>query len=198
MGQPLGSSGQTRLGVLQAAASVGLALFPDSTQMGVWEYSYRMNGLLPYRVMVPVGPLPAQLGLITRRQQLQEITTILAPRPGVPAAMYESILAAFRSMTARYQPGHVNVVIVLGSGTNTAGGMPLSQLLASLRKAYDPRRPVEIITVSAGTDANVTALAQITAISHGASYTVQQPSDMAQVFFDALARRICTPNCAGG
>jgi hypothetical protein len=196
MSKHLGSSGQTRLQILQAAASVGLALFPDSTQMGVWEYSYRMNGALPYRVMVPVGPLPVQLGLITRRQQLQEITTTLSPRPGVPAAMYESILAAFRWMTANYQPGHVNALIVLGSGTNTAGGMTLSHLLASLRKDYDPRRPVEIITVSTGTD--MTALAEITAISHGASYSVEQPSDMAHVFFDALARRICTPNCAGG
>jgi Bacterial extracellular solute-binding protein len=197
MGKELGSSGQTRLGILQAAAGVGLALFPDSTQMGVWEYSYRMNGALPYRVLVPVGPLPVQLGLISRRQQLQEITTTLAPRPGAPAAMYESLLAAFRWMTANYQPGHVNVVIVLGSGTNTAGGMTLSQLLVRLRSAYDPRRPVEIIAVSAGTDADMTALQEITAISHGAAYSVEQPSDMARVFFDALARRICTPNCAG-
>ncbi len=198
MGKQLGTSGQTRLQILQAAASVGLALFPDSTQMGAWEYSYRRSGALPYRVLVPLGPLPAQLGLITRRQQLQEITTTLQPQPGAPAALYESLLAAFRWMTANYQPGHVNALIVLGSGTNTAGSMQLSQLLASLRRDYDPRRPVEIITVSAGTDADMTALQEITAISHGASYSVQQPSDMAHVFFDALARRICTPNCAGG
>jgi hypothetical protein len=195
MAKQLGTSGQTRMQILQGAAGVGLALFPDSTQMGVWEYSYQMNGASPYRVMVPVGPLPTQLGLITRRQQLQEITRTLQPRPGAPAAMYESVLAAFRWMTASYQPGHINVLIVLGSGTNTAGSMQLSQLLARLRKDYDPRRPVEIIAVAAGTDADLTALEEITAISHGAAYSVQQPSDMAKVFFDALARRICTPNC---
>ncbi|HKB31822.1 MAG TPA: substrate-binding domain-containing protein [Streptosporangiaceae bacterium] len=196
MTQPLGLSGQTRFEVLQAAAIVGLSLFPDSTQMGVWEYSYQMNGSLPYRMLVPVGPLPAQLGLITRRQQLLEVSNVLAAQPGAPAAMYESVLAAFRWMTANYQPGHVNAVIVLGSGTNTArGGMSLSQLLARLRADYDPRRPVEIIMVTAGTDADQAALREITAISHGASYTVEQPSDIANVFFDALARRICEPNC---
>jgi hypothetical protein len=197
MAKELGSSGQTRLQVLQSAAAVGLALFPDSTQMGVWEYSYRMNGALPYREMVPVGPLPAQLGLITRRQQLQEIAATLQPQPGASTAMYETILAAFRWMTANYQAGHNNVLIILGSGVNSAGSMTLSELLASLRKVYDPRRPVQIIAVSAGTDADITALQEIAAVSHGAAYSVQQPSDMTQVFFDAFARRICNPNCGG-
>jgi hypothetical protein len=34
------------------------------------------------------------------------------------------------------------------------------------------------------------ALEQITASSHGADYTVDQPSEMARAFFDAVARRI--------
>lgn len=199
MGQPLGTAGQTRLQVLQQAASLGLSLFPASTEIALWEYSYRMTGSAPYRVLVPMGPLPTQLGLITRRQQLQQITNTITPLPGAPAALYSSILAAFQWMTAHYQPGHVNAVVVLGSGTETApGDMPLSTLLASLRKAYNPRRPIEIIMVSAGSGANLAALQQITAISHGASYTVAQPSDIAHVFFDAFARRICSPNCPAG
>ncbi|MGE5291511.1 MAG: substrate-binding and VWA domain-containing protein [Micromonosporaceae bacterium] len=199
MGQPLGTAGQTRLGVLQQAARLGLSLFPDSTEMGVWVYSYRMDGALPYQVMVPVGPLPAQLGLITRRQQLEQFTSTILPRPKALADEYGSILAAFRWMTAHYQPGHVNAVIVLGSGTQTAPHtMSLSEMLSTLRKDYDPRRPVEIITVTAGNQGDMTALQEITAISHGASYTVAQPSDIAQVFFDAIARRICVPNCPTG
>jgi Bacterial extracellular solute-binding protein len=196
MRQPLGSAGQTRLEVLQAAARLGLSLFPDSTEMGDWIYSYRMDGRLPYQVMVPVGPLPAQLGLITRRQQLEQISATIFPRPGAAADEYGSILAAFNWMTAHYESGHVNAVIVLGSGTQTAPhGMSLSQTLGKLRKAYDPRRPVEIITVTAGNDGDMAALQKITAITHGAAYTVAQPSDIAHVFFDAIARRICVPNC---
>ncbi|HUK67639.1 MAG TPA: hypothetical protein VLW50_02620 [Streptosporangiaceae bacterium] len=57
---------------------------------------------------------------------------------------------------------------------------------------------MEIVAVSAGTDAELGALRQITASAHGASCTVAQPSDMASVFFDAVARRICVPNCLGG
>jgi hypothetical protein len=197
MGEQLGATGETRLQVMQQAARIGLGLFPDSTQMGVWEYSYKMDGALPYKLLVPMGPLPAQLGLLNRRQQLQQVALNVRPRPGAPTATYASILAAFRWMTAHYQPGHVNILIVLGSGAETApDSLPLSQMLTSLRKAADPRRPVEILTVSAGADANVAALQQITAIGHGQSYVVEQPSDMARVFFDAVARRLCQPNCA--
>jgi Bacterial extracellular solute-binding protein len=195
---PLAPGAPTRLQVLSEAASLGLSLFPDSTEMGIWEYSTRMNGALPYREMVPMGPLPAQLGLLTRRQQLQQIANTIRPKSGAAAAMHTSILAAFREMTALYQPGHVNALIVLGSGTETdSHDISLGQLLASLRKAYDPQRPVEIITVTAGTDGELGALQQVTAITHGASYTVAQPSDIATVFFDAIARRICVPNCLG-
>lgn len=196
MAQPLVAGGDTRLHVLQQAASLGLSLFPDSTEMGAWEYSYRMSGALPYRSLVPLGALPQQLGLLTRRQQLQQYTRDLTARAGAPAAMYSTVLDAFSWMTAHYRPGHVNALIVLGSGTETAPhDISLHTMLASLRKAYDPRRPVEIIMVSAGADADQAVLKQITAITHGQAYVVEQPSDIAHVFFDAVARRICIPNC---
>ena len=195
-GGPLGSAGDTEMSVLQKAASLGLGLFPDSTDMAAWEYSDRMDGSKPYKVMVPMGPLPEQLGLINRRQQLQQLTQTLVPRPGAPAAMFSSILAAFRWMTANYVPDHVNAVIVIGSGTETASDdISLSTLVTGLRKSYNPQRPVEIIAVSAGTGADQTALKQITTITSGAAFVVQQPADIDKVFFDSVGRRICQPNC---
>jgi hypothetical protein len=196
---PRAPGAPTRLQVLRQAASLGLSLFPDSTEMGIWEYSSHMNGSLPYREMVPMGPLPAQLGLLSRRQQLQQIANTVQPKAGAGAAMYVSILAAFREMTALYEPGRVNALILLGSGTDTdQRDISLGQLLTSLRAGYNPQRPVEIIAVTAGTDGELAALRQIAAITHGAFYTVAQPSDIASVFFDAIARRICHPNCLGG
>ena len=197
--QPLAFGDPTRLQVLTQAASLGLSLFPDSTEMGLWEYASHMQGALPYREMVPIGPLPARLGLLTRRQQLQQIAETLRPKAGAAAAMYASILAAFHEMTALYRADHVNALIILGSGTDTdRHDISLGQLLNGLRRAYNPQRPVEIIAVSAGTDGELGALRQITAITHGASYTVAQPADISTVFFDAIARRICVPNCLGG
>ena len=194
--QLFGTAGLTRADVLRQAAVLGLGLFPDSTEMAAWEYAYRLNGSLPYQVLVPMGPLPEQLGLITRREQLLQYTRTLQPRPGAPAALYSAVLAGFQWMTAHYQAGHVNALIVLGSGVETAPhDMSFNDLIASLHKDYDPRRPVEIIMVSVGGDENEAQLEQLTAITHGQAYVVAQPSDILSVFFDAIARRICVPNC---
>jgi Bacterial extracellular solute-binding protein len=194
--QLFGPDGQTRADVLKQAASLGLTLFPDSTEMAAWEYADRLTGSLPYRILVPMGPLPQQVGLITRREQLLQYTRTLQPIHGARAALYSAVLAGFRWMTAHYQAGHVNALIVLGSGAETARhDMSFSDLIASLHKDYDPQRPVEIIMVSVGGDENEAQLDQLTAITHGQAYVVAQPSDILRVFYDAIARRICEPNC---
>jgi hypothetical protein len=81
---PLAPGAATRLQVLSQAASLGLSLFPDSTEMGIWEYPAHINGALPYRETVPLGPLPEQLGLLTRRQQLEQIANTIRPKAGPP------------------------------------------------------------------------------------------------------------------
>jgi hypothetical protein len=99
-------------------------------------------------------------------------------------------------MTANYVPDRVNALVVLGSGaSNARDDIPLSQLAAQLRNAYNPQHPVEIITVSAGRTADMPALNEITSITKGASFVVQQPSDIDKVFLDSVGLRICKPNC---
>jgi hypothetical protein len=195
-GRQIGSGSMTQMSMLEQAAGLGLELFPDSTQMGAWAYSDHMDGAKPYKVEIPMGPLPQQLGLISRRQQLQQLTKTLVPVPAAPAAMYSSVLAAFRWMTSNYVHDDVNALIVLGSGTESApDDISLSQLLTGLRRSYDPHRPVEILAVSAGNTADLTALNEITAITKGASFVVRQPSDIDTAFFESIGRRICDPNC---
>ena len=187
---------QTAMELLQKAASLGLGLFPDNTQMGAWEYADHLDGSKPYKVMVPMGGLTDQLGLINRRQQLQQLAQTIKPYLGSKAALYSSILAGFDWMTANYVPDRVNALIVLGSGqSNASDDISLSQLAAQLRKAYNPQRPVEIIAVSAGATADTAALDEIVSITKGASFIVRKPSDIDKVFLDSVGLRICKPNC---
>jgi Ca-activated chloride channel homolog len=187
---------QTAMQLLQKAASLGLGLFPDNTQMGAWEYADRMSGSNPYKVMVPMGGLTEQLGLINRRQQLQQLAQTIKPDNGSPAALYSSILSGFNWMTANYVPDRVNALIVLGSGASNAhDDISLSKLTAQLRKEYNPQRPVEVIAVSAGSTADTAAMNEIATITKGASFTVSKPSDIDKVFLDSVGLRICKPNC---
>jgi len=122
MGTSSGLPGLTLEQELTRTAGVGLALFPDSTQMGLWEFADNLDGTLPYRQLVPVGPLPGELGLISRRQQIMQIDMSAQPRPSTTAALDQSILAAYTQMVHTYQPNFTNAVIVLTAGVDNAPG----------------------------------------------------------------------------
>ena len=99
MATPVSPTGTTLEQVLIQAASLGLSHFPDSTQMGIWAFASHLDGSLPYKQLVPVGPLPAPLGLITRRQQI-----IQATEQGKPVAR-----RARRAV--QLDPGRVQVLV---------------------------------------------------------------------------------------
>jgi len=198
MATPSGLPGVTLEQELTKTASLGLALFPDSTQMGLWEFADNVDGSLPYRQLVPVGPLPGALGLISRRQQIVQIDMSAQPRPNTPAALDRTILAAYTQMVHTYQPNYTNAVIVLTAGVDNApGDMPPATLASELRALYNPNRPVELIIVVLGSKGNFAAMQQIAAAGGGAAYPVTDPTQIGKVFFAAVSRRICqTSSCS--
>ncbi len=140
MDQPDGNGQQTLEGELTQTAARGLALFPDSTHMGLWEIGGSRSASQPYQQLVSIGPLPADYGVITRRAQLQQIIATLHPGDGA-LALNDAILAAYRNMTATYAPNYANAVLVLTSGVDSAhGDMPLSALLGQAPVAVQPRQ----------------------------------------------------------
>jgi Bacterial extracellular solute-binding protein/von Willebrand factor type A domain len=198
MGTPSGLPGVTLEQELTQTASLGLGLFPDSTQMGLWEFADHVSGSLPYRQLVPVGPLPEALGLISRRQQIEQFDTSAKPLASAPAALDQTILAAYQQMVASYQPKYTNAVIVLTAGVDNAPGDTSPAALASkLHALYNPNRPVELIIVMVGSKGNLAAMQQIAAAGGGAAYPVTDPTQIGKVFFAAVSRRICQGGSCG-
>ena len=100
IGAPSGVGSLTLEQALAQTANLGLTLFPDSAQIGLWEMADKVSGNLPYKQLVPVGPLPDKLGLISRRQQLVQIDSSLLPLANTPLALNQAILAAYKQMVA--------------------------------------------------------------------------------------------------
>jgi hypothetical protein len=196
MATPVAPGGPSLEQVLAGAASIGLAQFPDSTQLGDWAFASHLDGSRPYKELVPVGPLPAPLGLITRRQQVANVTKAGQPVAGAPAELYGTILAAFKQMSATYQPRYNNAVLVLTAGVeNAPGDITAPALVKQLRTLYNPRKRVEIIPIMFGKSGNFAALQQIANATGGQAYQVTNPAQINKVFFSAIARRLCSPNC---
>jgi Bacterial extracellular solute-binding protein len=195
MATPVAPGGPTLEQVLAQAATLGLAQFPDSTQMGDWAFASHLNGNLPYKQLVSVGPLPAPLGLITRRQQVAAVAKTGQPVP-LPAALYGSILAGFKQMTNTYQARYDNAVLVMTAGVDNApGDITAGQLIKQLRTLYSPKRRVEIIIIKFGNAGNFGALQRIASATSGQAYNITNPAQISKVFFSAIARRLCSPNC---
>ncbi len=195
MATPVAPGGPTLEQVLAQAAALGLAQFPDSTQMGDWAFASHLNGNLPYKQLVSVGPLPAPLGLITRRQQVSAVAKTGNPVP-LPAALYGTILAGFKQMTNTYQARYDNAVLVMTAGVDNApGDISAPALIRQLRSLYNPKRRVEIIIIKFGNAGDFTALQRIASVTGGQAYNITNPAQISKVFFSAIARRLCSPNC---
>jgi hypothetical protein len=191
MATPVAPDGTTVEQVLIQAASLGLTHFPDSTQMGTWAFASHLDGNLPYKQIVPVGPLPAPLGLITRRQQITQVTQQAKPVAGAPATLYSSILAAFKAMAASYQSRYVNAVLVMTAGIDNAkGDISPTALVRQLRALYNPNKRVEIVPLMVGTAGNFGALQQIARATGGVAFDITNPNQINSAFFSAIAQRL--------
>jgi Bacterial extracellular solute-binding protein/von Willebrand factor type A domain len=178
-------------------SKIGLSLFPDTTQIGLWEIADNLTGSQPYHPLVPIGALPAELGLITRRQQLQQIDEGL--RPGQqPLQLNNAILAGYKAMIAAYRPHYSNALIVLTAGVdNGPGDMSTAALMAQVKKLFNAQRPVQILIDQIGTAGpNFQALQAVAGLTGGAAYEVHKPSEIGKVFIESFSHRLCTPSCA--
>jgi hypothetical protein len=199
MAQPASPSdptGPTFEQELTQTASLGLALFPDAANLGLWEFADNMDHAKPYKQLVPVGPLSENLGLISRRAQLQKINGNLPPTGGPRVALYGTILDAYKYMRQTYQPKYFNAVVVLASGIeNAPGDITAQQLLKQLTRLNNSQRKVAVIIISFSPSADFPTLKKIALATGGQAYRITDPSRVAQVFYQALAHRLCGHSC---
>lgn len=183
---------------LSQAATIGLSLFADTSSLGLWEYADHLNGAQPYKQLMSLGPLPQQLGLLSRRQQLVRLNEGLTPVATSNSALYGSILAGYKSMLRSYQPKDFNALVVLGSGLeNSPGDITAQQLVKKLTRLSTPGRKISIIMVIFGSPPNFPQLQQISNVTGGQAYEITKSSQVFQVFYEALAHRLCDPACTG-
>jgi hypothetical protein len=196
MGKSSTPGGPTYEAELTQAASIGLSLFADTSNLGLWEFAAGLDGSLPYKKLVSIGPLPSNIGITSRREVLEHIAANLTPGTSPQVALYGTILAGYKYMQQTYQPNDFNGEIVLGSGIeDDQNDITGADLLRTINKLNDPERKVVIIIIVFGNPPEFSELQQVAQATGGEAYEIQTPSQVAEVFFQALARRLCDPSC---
>lgn len=177
------SGAASRLDVLRKTATEGLRLFTDDSELGLWAFSAGPIDVQDYREIVPVGELNP-----TQRAKLNAAVGAATASATDVCGLYESVLAAYKSMRDGYRDGRSNTVVVFTDGTNSKPGMTLEQLELELERATDLTRPVRVVLLGVGPDVNKTELDDIAQRTGGRAFSVQDPDQIGNIFLEALLR----------
>jgi len=182
---------RSRIELTRDAALSALQNLPVTWQMGLWAFSSGLGrGETDYKQLVPVADLGERYGNATQRERLTDAIQRLPALTDGGTGLYDTALAAYQAGVAGYDPQRFNSVLLLTDGRNDDDGISLARLLAALRSQRDPSRPVRLITIGVGPDADTAALRRMAAVTGGRNYVVRDPRDLEAVFNDALLERV--------
>jgi Ca-activated chloride channel homolog len=186
MGSEVPGLGKSKLDLTKDAAKQAIDVFQGQGNAGLWSFSSNKSGSKAYVQNVALGPLDDDLGGVTREAKMKsEINNL---RSGGNTGMYETVLAAYKAVQAKYVADATNMVVLLTDGANDdqEKNLNLQQLLDALGKG-DPKRPVTIVTIALGQDANGKILQQISAATNGPTPLVSKGSyDITEVMQRAI------------
>ncbi|WP_433474449.1 substrate-binding and VWA domain-containing protein [Spirillospora sp. CA-142024] len=194
-GTPMPGASGTRLDAMLKALSTGFTLVPDDSSFGLWTLTGTPGR--PYRQAGPMRELGArsQSGG-NQRLTLQEALEHVRPRSGASTGLDAAIEAAYREVDRNYEKDRLNVVLVLTAGAR--GGAERTELgrtAERLRGAFDARRPVSVIVLGFGAEADP-SLRKVAAATDGGAYKIDNPGTVMRLFLRSDQLRVCDdPRC---
>ncbi|MEU3790012.1 substrate-binding and VWA domain-containing protein [Streptomyces fructofermentans] len=189
MSKPVPGTDRSRMEVTKGALVQALGSFTSEDEVGLWEFSRRLDGSRDYRVPVPTRRLGAFVGDSSQRERLSAAFRALKPVPDGATGLYDTTLAAYRTATASYTKGKFNALVLLTDGVNQdPGSMSRSDLVAELRRLSDPERPVPLIAIAVGPEADRKELSEIAGATGGSGHLVTDPSQIHSVILKAVVR----------
>jgi hypothetical protein len=188
MQEQVGGGRDTRLSATVRAVQQGIGLMLDTTEVGFWVFSTRLDGDRDYRVLARPQPLAEQ-----RQNLISELGRVRA-QPGGQTGLYDTALAAYREARRTWTPGRINVVVMLTDGRNEdSGSISRSRLIAELTKLADPRRPLPILFIGIGGGIDQAELTDIAKVTGGRVFLSKEPGGIRKIFFAALSELSCQP-----
>ncbi len=194
---------RSRAELARDAAKTAFSYLPDKSEVGLWEFSQNRDGRRPYLQLRPTAPLTK-----SQRSNLDKSLDALPKRTGGGTGLYDTFLAAYRTAQNGYDPSRVNSLVLLtdacsASSSRTAAckneatpGITMNQLINTLKNEADAARPIAVILVGIGPQADTAALERIAATVGGRAYRAKDAKEMEGIMIDALLRRQCGTACS--
>jgi hypothetical protein len=183
------AGGASRGQIATAAAQQGMMLFDDSWSVGLWKFSTNLVGNQDYQELLPIRKMSEQ------RPNLIAALGTVKPIPTGDTGLYDTVLAAYKTVQSGWDPAAVNSVVLLTDGQNDdPSGVTLDQLIAELEALKDPNRPVQVIALGIGDEVSQAELERITNTTGGGTFIARDPSAIGPIFLQALSLRPPLPS----
>jgi hypothetical protein len=197
MGQLVpGAGGATRMDLARRAAAAAMPLLPPDSRVGLWEFSTNLTARSDHRELFPIGPVAVTGAGEDRGAELALAVAGMQQIADGGTGLYDTTLAAVRAVRRDWDPDRVNSVVLLTDGRNDdPDGIDLTTLLQRLKAENDPLRPVPVVSLVYGPDADAAALQAISDVTGGAAYVARDPRQVGDIMLDAFGRRPCEPGC---
>ncbi len=189
MGQPVPGTGLNRMAVTLKATEAGFDLVKPTTKVGISLFSTKLDGDRDHRELLPARTVAEHLS----GDSLTKLRAVRAIEGGA-TGLYDSVLATYRAARQNWEPGRLNVVVVMTDGRNEdADSITSDALLAELRTLQDPRRPLPLVGLGIGPDADLDELTAIATATGGRAFTTPDPAAIDGIFYTALSGMLCQP-----
>ncbi|PVD09114.1 hypothetical protein DBP21_04580 [Streptomyces sp. CS147] len=179
---------QSRMDVTKESLIQALGQFTPDDEIGLWEFATTLDGEKDYRRLMETKRLgdPAAGGG-THREKLTAAFAGLQPVPGGATGLYDTTLASYKEARSTYVKGKFNALVILTDGSNQdTNGISRSGLITELKELVDPERPVPVIAIAVGPDADRDEVAEIARITGGDGYEVSDPAEIQAVILQAI------------
>jgi hypothetical protein len=188
MAQPVPGTERSRMDVTKASLLQALTTFTGEDEIGLWQFSTELDGDKDYRVLVPtqrLGDSTPDGG--THRERLATAFGDLAPVPNGATGLYDTTLAAYKAAVASHVKGRFNALVILTDGVNQdPGSISRTTLLTELQRLTTPERPVPLIMIAVGPDADREEADRIARATGGSGQSVSDPSQIHTVILKAI------------
>lgn len=191
MNEPVPGTKLTRLQLVQQAATQGAAVLNDQTTVGLWQFSSQLTPDTDYQELVAPGKAGERIGGVERRQAI--ISAVQRLRADGGTGLYDTVYAAYLRMLRAWQPDAQNVLVVMTDGKNADDGLTLPDLIQRLRGAARPDRPLPVIGIAVGPQADANALQEISKATGGRTVVARDDVSAIQQIVLAFAGRIEVP-----
>ncbi|EGD56142.1 VWA domain-containing protein [Gordonia neofelifaecis] len=186
------AGGRSRAALLREASLFGLQQFPKNTALGYWEFSIDRGGKgQDYREVMPIAPISDKTDGRTNRDLLADAIRQTLGNVHGGTGLYDTALAAFKTVYDSYDPAYSNSVIIMTDGRNEdRDSITLQHLVSELNIMKNPARRIPIIAVGISEDADADALKQIADATGGSSFIARDPKDIPAILLQAVSYRV--------